>query len=114
MIVYGIKNCDTVKRARRWLDSRNVDYRFHDLRNDGIDESYVSDWLQFVDWQTLLNKRGKTWRELDDAEKETLDETQAITLMCQHPTLIKRPVIRDDNGCIVGFDEAKYETRYVR
>lgn len=113
MIVYGIKNCDTVRKARRFLDAHDVAYRFHDLRADGIDSALIHDWLNHVDWQQLLNKRGQTWHQLDDADKATLDESTAITLMCQHPTLIKRPVVCDDAGCIVGFDEKLYEERYV-
>lgn len=114
MIVYGIKNCDTVRKARRFLDEHDIAYRFHDLRADGITSANIHDWLRHVDWQQLLNKRGQTWRQLDDADKNTLDESQAITLMSEHPMLIKRPVICDDNGCVVGFDEALYKDRYVR
>lgn len=114
MIVYGIKNCDTVRKARRFLDKHNIVYHFHDVRADGVDSATIRDWLHHVDWQQLLNKRGQTWRQLSDADKNTLDESQAIALMSKHPTLIKRPVISDNDGCVVGFDEALYEDRYVR
>ncbi len=114
MIVYGIKNCDTVRKARRFLDKHSVVYQFHDLREDGIQPADIQSWLTDIEWQALLNKRGQTWRQLDDADKNTLDEPQAIALMSKHPTLIKRPVICDDNSCVVGFDEKLYEDRYVR
>lgn len=114
MIVYGIKNCDTVRKARRFLDKHDIDYRFHDLRADGIASADIQDWLRHVGWEKLLNKRGQTWRQLDDTDKANLDEARAIELMSQHPTLIKRPVIHDHNGALVGFDEAQYEDRYVR
>lgn len=112
MIVYGIKNCDTVKKARRWLDARGVTYRFHDVRLDGLDRQTIQSWLQSVDWETLLNKRGTTWRKLEDSRKGFVDSTTAIDLMLEHPTLIKRPVITDNNGCTVGFNEQEYQNRY--
>lgn len=112
MIVYGIKNCDTVKKARRWLDARGVAYQFHDVRSDGLDRQTIQSWLQTVDWKTLLNKRGTTWRQLDDPRKAALDENIAIELMLANPTLIKRPVVTDCSGCMVGFNEQEYQNRY--
>ena len=81
MIVYGIKNCDTVKKARQWLASQAIDYQFHDFRQDGLDRQTIENWLQSVDWTVLLNKRGTTWRKLDDPRKAELDENTAIDLM---------------------------------
>lgn len=112
MIVYGIKNCDTVKKARRWLDTQAVAYQFHDLRADGLDRQTLESWLQSVDWQTLLNKRGTTWRKLEDPRKEMLDEGTAIDLMLDNPTLIKRPIVCDADSCHVGFNEQEYQNRY--
>ncbi|MDT8310364.1 MAG: ArsC family reductase [Methylophaga sp.] len=112
MIVYGIKNCDTVKKARRWLDVQAVVYQFHDLRADGLDRQTLKSWLHSVDWQTLLNKRGTTWRKLEDPRKEALDKTSAIDLMLDNPMLIKRPILYDANGCQVGFNEQEYQNRY--
>ncbi|MDX1572806.1 MAG: ArsC family reductase [Methylophaga sp.] len=112
MIVYGIKNCDTVKKARRWLDAHAVIYQFHDLRTDGFDRQTIENWLHSVDWQTLLNKRGTTWRRLEDPRKETLDKRTAVDLMLDNPTLIKRPVVCDTDGCHVGFNEQEYLNRY--
>ena len=108
MILYGIKNCDTVKKARRWLDANGVNFQFHDFRVDGLDQATVESWLETVSWETLLNKRGTTWRKLDDPRKEQLDQTIAIELMLANPTLIKRPVITNNSDCMVGFKEAEY------
>ena len=112
MILYGIKNCDTVKKARRWLEANDVAYTFHDVRTDGFDTETISSWLAHVSWETLLNKRGTTWRKLDDPRKEALDETIAVELMLANPTLIKRPVVMDGSHCLVGFKEADYATYF--
>jgi len=108
MIVYGIKNCDTVKKARRWLEANGVAFDFHDFRADGLDQATIESWLQKVSWEILLNKRGTTWRKLDDPRKDQLDETIAIELMLANPTLIKRPVATVNEDCMVGFKEADY------
>jgi arsenate reductase len=108
MIVYGIKNCDTVKKARRWLDANDVTFDFHDFRADGLDQATIESWLQKVSWEVLLNKRGTTWRKLDDPRKDQLDETNALELMLANPTLIKRPVVTVNDDCLVGFKEADY------
>ncbi|MAX53200.1 MAG: ArsC family reductase [Methylophaga sp.] len=109
MILYGIKNCDSVKKARSWLEAHSIDYVFHDFRQQGLEESTVKEWLQSVDWETLLNKRGTTWRKLDDPRKDNLDEKTAIELMLENPTLIKRPVLVNDSTIIVGFKEDVYQ-----
>ncbi len=108
MILYGIKNCDTVKKARRWLDANDVAFDFHDFRVDGLDQATIESWLQKVSWEVLLNKRGTTWRKLDDPRKEVINEAIAIELMLSNPTLIKRPVVTVNNDCMVGFKEADY------
>ena len=102
--LYGISNCDTVKKARRWLDQRQIAYRFHDFRKDGLTPSLVKAWLSRVDWESLLNKRGRTWRELTDTEKQVSTATQAINLCCKYPTLIKRPVLVSGKHTMIGFD----------
>ena len=112
MIVYGIKNCDTVKKARRWLDDRNIDYQFHDVRNDGLTTEHLQQWLQSVSWEDLLNKRGTTWRQLDNADKQDLDQTAAIALMLRQPTLIKRPVVEHNGQCTIGFNESLFQEHY--
>lgn len=108
MIVYGIKNCDTVKKARRWLDANDVAYQFHDIRADGLNKDTIESWLNVVEWETLLNKRGTTWRKLDDPRKDNINKNTAIELMLDYPTLIKRPVVCYESDCVVGFNEAIY------
>jgi len=108
MILYGIKNCDTVKKARRWLDANDVAFSFHDFRVDGLEQAMLESWLQYVSWETLLNKRGTTWRKLEDSRKDALTQDIAIELMLANPTLIKRPVVTTENDCLVGFKEADY------
>ena len=106
--VYGIKNCDTVKKAIKWLDSNNISYQFHDLRQDGISKADLQQWIKSVDWEVLLNKRSTTWRQLAEKDKTDLDANKAITLMLANPTLIKRPVITKGKITLVGFKEADY------
>lgn len=108
MIMYGIKNCDTIKKARRWLEANHIDYHFHDVRTDDLDQATIESWLQSVSWEKLLNKRATTWRQLDDPRKDQLDQSIAVELLLAHPTLIKRPVLVHDSICIVGFKEAEY------
>ena len=111
--LYGIKNCDTVRKARKWLESGGINYTFHDFRADGLDKKDLSAWVKAVGWEVLLNKRSTTWKQLSDKNKETVDEAKAITLMLANPTLIKRPVLvlKNQSGkkVHVGFKPAKYE-----
>ena len=111
--IYGIKNCDTVKKARRWLDTHGVVYKFHDYKKCGIDRELLEVWCQDVGWQALLNKRSTTWRNLSEADKTDLNQTKAIELMQNSSSLIKRPVLvvsphECDAVRLVGFDEARY------
>jgi arsenate reductase len=108
--LYGIKNCDTVKKARKWLDANSVSYTFHDFRVDGIDKSLVNNFLKQVDVDTLINKRGTTWRKLSDEEKEIKNKTQAVELMVENPTIIKRPVLDANKKITVGFSEDSYKS----
>lgn len=112
MVLYGIKNCDTVKKARRWLEDNDVAFDFHDFRADGLDQATIESWLQTVSWEVLLNKRGTTWRKLDDPRKDDINEAIAIELMLSNPTLIKRPVVTVNNDCMVGFKEADYASYF--
>lgn len=107
--VYGIKNCDTVKKARKWLDTRQVEYLFHDFRQDGLTKSQLQSWVKQVGWEILLNRRGTTWRKLSEDEKQSINQTRAIALMLEQPTLIKRPVIEVENEVVIGFSEQSYE-----
>ncbi|PHS68564.1 MAG: ArsC family reductase [Methylophaga sp.] len=112
MILYGIKNCDTVKKARRWCDANGVDFQFHDFRVDGLDETTILGWLTSVSWEVLLNKRSTSWKQLDDPRKEQLDQNIAVELMLANPTLIKRPVLSDGKSCMVGFKETDYAAHF--
>mgnify|MGYP003630156401 FL=1 len=104
LTVYGIKNCDTVKKAN------DVTFQFHDFRDDGIDKKTIDFWLQSVDWETLLNKRSTTWRQVDQAQRDTICRESAIELMLAFPSIIKRPVLVKNDTILVGFDEAQYKT----
>lgn len=106
--LYGIKNCDTVKKARTWLEQHDVKYRFHDLRSDGLDEPTLQGWIKAVGWETLLNTRSTTWRQLPDASKRVASASQALPLLIAHPTLIKRPVLQHGKTVLVGFSAQDY------
>jgi arsenate reductase len=106
--IYGIRNCDTMKKARAWLESRGIDHEFHDYKVDGIDEARLKSWLQVTGWETLLNRAGTTFRKLPDAAKQGLDEHQALRLMLEHPSMIKRPVLERGKTLLVGFSAEKY------
>ena len=108
--LYGIKNCDTVKKARKWLDTNSVPYTFHDFRDDGINKKLVNDFLKQIDTETLINKRGTTWRKLSDEEKEIKNKAHAVELMVEYPTIIKRPVLETKNKITVGFSEETYKS----
>jgi len=112
LTIYGIKNCDTMKKARRWLDEAGVAYTFHDFRADGIDAKQLAAWCDMAGWETLLNRRGLTWRGLNDNQKQDMDETRAIALMAEYPALIKRPVLEIHNHIEVGFSPARYEALF--
>ena len=104
----GIKNCDSVKSAKRWLDDNKIDYNFLDLRSDQFVRHTLGQWLEIVDWTDLLNKRSATWRGLDDEDRVDLDEARAMTLMMRHPTLIKRPVLHLGPAIEIGFSAERY------
>ena len=108
--LYGIPNCDTIKKARRWLESNGIDYEFHDYKKAGIDQATLKNWCQVFGFDALLNRRGTTWRKLDDSLKNDIDETAAIKLMQEHTSIIKRPVLAAPAGKILGFDEEAYKS----
>ena len=109
--IYGIPNCDTVKKARKWLDAEGIEYTFHDYKKEGADEEKLGRWADAVGWEVLLNRRGTTWRKLPDAQKDGVDRDAAIALMVEHPSMIKRPVMeRDDSErVLVGFAQSEWE-----
>lgn len=106
--LFGIKNCDSVKKARKWLDSNSVDYVFHDFRVDGLDESMVNRWLAHSDWNTLLNRRSTSWKQLSETQRESVTENTVAQLLVEVPTLVKRPVLEHDKGVLIGFKENEY------
>lgn len=108
--LYGIRNCDTMKKARTWLDGHGVVYRFHDTKTDGIDRAHLSDWCAALGWETVLNRAGTTFRKLPDTEKLELDAEKAIALMLAHPSMIKRPILDRDGTVSAGFRPEIYET----
>ncbi len=101
--IYGINNCDTCKRCRKWLESNGYEYAFHDFRSDGLDRELLDRLAEKIGWENMLNRRGASWRQLRDSDRANLNEDQAKRLMLKHPTLIKRPVIEHDDRCTTGF-----------
>jgi Spx/MgsR family transcriptional regulator len=110
LTLYGLKNCDTCRKARKWLDGGGIPYQFHDVREGGVNRAMLQRWADAVGWQTLLNRRSTTWRSLPDAAKHEIDEQQAIELMLGQPTLIKRPVAESGAQVLVGFSAARHES----
>ena len=109
MIIYGISNCDTVKKAKVWLDSQNIDYRFHDFRKDGIDSDIINGWLKTISWDKILNKRSTTWRTLDSSTQQAVNEANVVDLLVKNPTLIKRPVVDVNDIITIGFNSDTYQ-----
>lgn len=107
--MYGIKNCDTVKKARTFLEKNKIDYEFHDFKKEPPTKKQIEQWLQQVDWQILLNMRGMTWRRLPETEQENINKSKAIKLMLSNPSIIKRPILEVKTKIFVGFDENTYQ-----
>jgi arsenate reductase len=116
MHLFGIPNCNTVKKARTWLEARNVAYTFHDFKKEPPTQTLLENWLSQQPWETLVNRAGMTWRNLTDAEKTAVkDNASAITLMMAKPSVIKRPVLVEDNKMLsLGFAEANYEAIFQK
>jgi arsenate reductase len=108
--VYGIKNCDTVKKARAWLDGRGVRYEFHDYKTAGIDRARLESWCKELGWVVLLNRAGTTFRKLPDADRQVADARKAVSLMLAQPSMIKRPVLDLGKRRLVGFKPESYES----
>ena len=109
LVIYGIKNCDTMKKARAWLDKKGAAYEFHDYKTAGIERARLEGWAGKVGWETLLNRAGTTFRKLPDKDKEGLTETKAMALMLASPSMIKRPVLETGGKLLVGFKPEAYE-----
>ncbi|EIJ70447.1 ArsC family reductase [Pasteurella bettyae] len=112
IVVYGIKNCDTVKKALKWLTEHQIEHKLHDYRVDGLDENFLNQAEQQFGWQSLVNKRSTTWRNLADEVKENLSKSTALSVLTKQPTLIKRPIILQDNIALIGFDIHAYEQAF--
>ncbi|MCQ8116316.1 arsenate reductase [Methylomonas methanica] len=110
IVVYGIKNCDSVKKARTWLEARQIAYRFHDYRIDGLDAALLQRFVDALGVDAVLNQRSTSWRQLDDAQKSDLTPDKAVQLMLAVPTLIKRPILDNGQQLIVGFNPDQYPT----
>ncbi len=107
LTVYGLKNCDTCRNALKWLTQEGIDHTFYDVRKDGINENDVNRWVRSVGWESLLNRRGTTWRNLAEDTKSSINEENAKGLMLEQPAMIKRPVFVTDNSVICGFKDAE-------
>ncbi|MBL4851462.1 MAG: ArsC family reductase [Gammaproteobacteria bacterium] len=107
--LYGIKNCDTVRKARRWLDDNHIHYDFHDFRADGLTKTKVNQWLKEIDQDILINRRGTTWRKLTDEQKSVNSKSAIADLLVEQPAIIKRPVLDNNGKLYIGFKDAEYK-----
>jgi arsenate reductase len=107
--IYGIPNCDTMKKARKWLDDNKLDYEFHDYKKQGVPEKNLRQWIKKAGWQTVLNTRGTTWRKLDEKIRTSIDEDSSIQVMLDNPSAIKRPVVEAGKILLIGFKEDEYK-----
>ena len=106
--IYGIRNCDTMKKAFAWLDARKVDYEFHDYKKDGVPAGKLKEWAGKAGWEKLVNSRGPTWRKLPESEKENLSEARALGLLQRNSSAIKRPIVENGTALLIGFDPQDY------
>jgi len=107
--LYGIANCDTMKKARNWLDSREIAFEFHDYRKQGLDMALLQSMETALGWETMVNRRGTTWRSLPDSIKDNIDRDSALQVMLENPAIIKRPVLARDNQLFIGFNAQQYQ-----
>jgi Spx/MgsR family transcriptional regulator len=110
--LYGIPNCDTVKKARTWLDKRGVAYAFHDYKKQGADPAKIAGWVSEAGWEKVLNRAGTTFKKLPEADKDGLDAKKAVQVMAANPSAIKRPVVEYPGGLLVGFKESEWEQAF--
>jgi arsenate reductase (glutaredoxin) len=111
--LYGIPNCDTVKKARVWLDGQGLAYAFHDYKKAGADAAKLAAWCDALGWELILNRAGTTYKKLPDADKEGLDQAKAIKLMLDQPSMIKRPVVEHGGGLLLGFKLPEWEAAFA-
>lgn len=107
--LYGIKNCDTIKKARKWLEAEQIEYTFHDYRQDGLDANWLAEVESKLGWEQLLNKRGTTFRQLSDEQKNSLNRENALALLQEFPAMIKRPLLAHNDSLTLGFKPAEYQ-----
>lgn len=112
IILYGISNCDTVRKARQWLDERSIAYEFHDFRKDGSNPVQLRAWVDELGWDQLINRRGTTWRKLPETTREHMDETLALAVMEDQPSIIKRPLVDLGTRRVLGFDAEQWKTLF--
>ena len=109
VVIYGIKNCDSIKKAKKWLNDHAVEFVFHDYRQDGLSESLLNTLESALGWQQMVNKRGTTWRKLDDTVKESINQQSAVALMLDNPAIIKRPILDTGEALKLGFSANDYQ-----
>jgi Spx/MgsR family transcriptional regulator len=107
-VLFGIPNCDTIKKAKKWLEAHSIEYQFHDYRKDGLSESWLIDTEKELGWEKMLNKRGTTYRQLSDEQKNTLNKESALALLLEYPAMIKRPILLAKGSLTVGFSDNDY------
>jgi Spx/MgsR family transcriptional regulator len=107
--LYGISSCDTIRKAKAWLDHQHIEFGFHDYRKQGLDQQLLQSMISALGWEAMLNRRGTTWRNLPDTVKDKIDQDSAIRVMLDNPAIIKRPILASDNQLHVGFSSGQYE-----
>ena len=107
-VIYGINNCESVKKAKLWLTENKIEFSFHDFRKNGLHEDIVHKWTNQIQWESLLNRRGTTWRGIEQKIKDQIHDTNIVNFLCKNPTVIKRPVLERGERLIVGFNETNY------
>ena len=111
-VLYGIANCDTIKKARRWLDGHEIDYDFHDYRKHGLDAELLQSLESGIGWEAMLNRRGTTWRKLPESVKKDIDRERALEVMLQNPAIIKRPILVRGTRLLLGFSDQQYREMF--
>ncbi|MTT53162.1 ArsC family reductase [Alcanivorax sp. VBW004] len=109
LTLFGIKNCDTMKKAMKWLDDNGVAYHFHDYKKEGVPEQRLRQWLEALGWETVINKRGTTWRKLDDVVKESMNTEKSVNLAMENSSVIKRPILQSNDFILAGFKADEWE-----
>jgi len=113
VVMYGIKNCDTIKKAKKWLNANSVEFTFHDYRNDGLTDELLSSLESSLGWEAMLNKRGTTWRKLPEETKNAINKENAMSIMLENPAIIKRPILDTEKSLELGFSDAAYQLMFA-